>query len=265
MTAGATAPIRDVGVRQRLSIPDWLPWPALSLGLLITIAISTLLWTRMAAVDEQRFQSEVDKVVAQMRRRMVAHEEILRGAAGLVRGSEQVTREEWRDYVEELNLPRNYPGILGVGLTVRMSAADKAAHEASVRKDVPDYRIRPDTPRDEYHSILYLHPLNALNLRAIGYDMNSEPTRSAAMSLARYRRRCAVRQGHPGTGRQGRRAARLPAVLPAVRPRHADRQRGGTAARAGGLHLQPLPRARSAGQYAARLRRPGGGERARRP
>ena len=185
MTAGATAPIRDVGVRQRLSIPDWLPWPALSLGLLITIAISTLLWTRMAAVDEQRFQSEVDKVVAQMRRRMVAHEEILRGAAGLMRGSEHVTREEWRDYVEELNLPRNYPGILGVGLTVRMSAAEKSAHEAVVRRDFPDYRIRPDTPRDEYHSILYLHPLNALNLRAIGYDMNSEPTRSAAMSLAR--------------------------------------------------------------------------------
>ena len=100
MTAGATAPSGDVGVRQRLSIPDWLPWPALSLGLLITIAISTLLWTRMAAVDEQRFQSEVDKVVAQMRRRMVAHEEILRGAAGLMRGSEHVTREEWQDYVE---------------------------------------------------------------------------------------------------------------------------------------------------------------------
>lgn len=185
MTSGANAPPGDVGVRHRLSIPDWLPWPALSIGLLITLSISTLLWSRLVAVDEQRFQSEVDKVVAQMRRRMVAHEEILRGAAGLVRGSEHVTREEWQDYVEELDLPRNFPGILGVGLSVRMTAAEKSAHEASVRKGFPDYRIRPDTPRDEYHSILYLHPLNALNRRAIGYDMNSEPTRSAAMSRAR--------------------------------------------------------------------------------
>lgn len=185
MMAGAAAQPDDTGLRHRFEIPDWLAWPALSLGLLITVVISALLWTRLATVDEQRFQSEVDKVVAQMRRRMVAHEEILRGAAGLVRGSEKVTREEWRDYVEELNLPRNYPGILGVGLTVRMTDAEKSAHEALVRKDVPDYRIRPDTPRDEYHSILYLHPLNALNRRAIGYDMNSEPTRSAAMSRAR--------------------------------------------------------------------------------
>lgn len=181
----ATMATTDASLRHRLNIPDWLAWLALSLGLLVTAAVSTLLWDRLNAATAQRFDSEVDKVVAQLRRRMVAHEEILRGAAGLVRASREVTRDEWHDYVDELNLERNYPGILGVGLTVRVPAADKAAHEAAIRRQMPDYAIKPDTPRAEYHSILFLAPLNERNRRAIGFDMNSEPIRSAAMSRAR--------------------------------------------------------------------------------
>ncbi|PZU54916.1 MAG: histidine kinase [Thauera sp.] len=181
----ATMATTDASLRHRLNIPDWLAWLALSLGLLVTAAVSTLLWDRLNAATAQRFDSEVDKVVAQLRRRMVAHEEILRGAAGLVRASREVTRDEWHDYVNELNLERNYPGILGVGLTVRVPAADKASHEAAIRRQMPDYAIKPDTPRAEYHSILFLAPLNERNRRAIGFDMNSEPIRSAAMSRAR--------------------------------------------------------------------------------
>ncbi|MBL8470084.1 MAG: CHASE domain-containing protein [Methyloversatilis discipulorum] len=181
----ATMASTDASLRHRLNIPDWLSWLALSLGLLVTAAVSTLLWDRLNAATAQRFESEVDKVVAQLRRRMVAHEEILRGAAGLVRGSREVTRDEWHDYVNELDLERNFPGILGVGLTVRIPAADKAAHEAAFRRQMPDYAIYPATPRAEFHSILFLEPLNERNRKAIGFDMNSEPTRSAAMSRAR--------------------------------------------------------------------------------
>lgn len=68
---------------------------------------------------------------------------------------------------------------------MRVAAADRAAHEVAIRRQMPDYAIQPDTPRDEYHSILFLDPLNERNRRAIGYDMNSEPIRSAAMSRAR--------------------------------------------------------------------------------
>jgi signal transduction histidine kinase len=48
-----------------------------------------------------------------------------------------------------------------------------------------DFRVWPDTPRSEYHSILYLEPLDARNAAAIGYDMATEPTRREAMERAR--------------------------------------------------------------------------------
>lgn len=172
-------------LRSWTAIPDWLAWMVLTLGLLVTASVSALLWDKLASTTQQRFDAEVDKVASQLHRRMVAHEEILRGAAGLVQASEQVTREQWRRYVDELELDRLYPGILGVGLSVRLAADKRAAHEAEVRRSLPGYRIRPATPRDEFHSILYIEPLNERNSRAIGFDMNSEPVRSAAMSRAR--------------------------------------------------------------------------------
>ena len=166
--------------------PELLAWPTLACGLLLTVVVTFVLWQRLSTNAEQRFQSEVDRVVAQLTRRMVAHEQILRGAAGLVQAAPDVTREAWHDYVSELGLDRNYPGILGVGLSLRIPAAQREAHESQVRLGgMPGYAIRPPGLRDEYHSILYLEPLNDRNLKAIGYDMNSEPTRSAAMSRAR--------------------------------------------------------------------------------
>ncbi len=166
--------------------PGVLAWPALVFGLLLTLVVTFLLWERLSTSTQQRFDSEVEKVVTQLSRRMVAHEAILRAAAGLMQASDRVARSDWRAYVSELDLEHKYPGILGVGLTVRIPAARRAAHEAEIqRNDLPGYTIRPSGVRDEYHSILYLEPLNDRNSKAIGYDMNSEPTRSAAMTRAR--------------------------------------------------------------------------------
>ncbi|MSQ18111.1 MAG: PAS domain S-box protein [Betaproteobacteria bacterium] len=49
----------------------------------------------------------------------------------------------------------------------------------------PDYRIKPELPRDEYYSIVYLEPFSARNARSFGYDMMTEPVRRAAQELAR--------------------------------------------------------------------------------
>jgi CHASE1-domain containing sensor protein len=49
-------------------------------------------------------------------KRMSNHRQILLGGAGLFEASESVSREDWRHYVQRLDLETNYPGIQGVGL-----------------------------------------------------------------------------------------------------------------------------------------------------
>ncbi|HYE41331.1 MAG TPA: CHASE domain-containing protein, partial [Ramlibacter sp.] len=43
----------------------------------------------------------------------------------------------------------------------------------------------PEGRRDEYHTILFLEPVDDRNQEALGYDMSTEPTRRAAMHRAR--------------------------------------------------------------------------------
>ena len=59
-------------------------------------------------------------------------------------------------------------------------------HVAQVRADgFPNYRIKPPGPRDVVTAITHILPLDERNLRAVGYDMFSEPVRRAAMAAAR--------------------------------------------------------------------------------
>src|SRR5260370_41051291 len=53
------------------------------------------------------------------------------------------------------------------------------------REGNPSFKIWPEGNRAEYHSIIYLEPVDRRNQVAIGYDMFTDRTRRAAMEQAR--------------------------------------------------------------------------------
>src|SRR5690606_8704268 len=111
---------------------------------------------------------------------------MLRGVAGYMTANESIRRYEFKAYVDALNLPENYPGVLGIGYSQRLAPESVAALEQLQRRQgYADYKVWPDTPREEYHAIVYLEPLGRRNAVAIGYDMSTEPVRAAAMRRAR--------------------------------------------------------------------------------
>ena len=98
----------------------------------------------------------------------------------------QLSRLNFKRYVDSLGLIENYPGIQGIGYTVRIRAAALRSHVEQVRRSgFPQYAVWPQTPRADYFSILYLEPFDWRNQRAFGYDMYTEPTRRSAMAAAR--------------------------------------------------------------------------------
>ena len=170
-----------------------LPWLVLVAGLVVAYAS----WSnaRQDALEhlQSEFEFRANETLDGIQDRLSRYEEILRGAAGLFNASETVTREEFRDYVNTLNLQRRYPGIQGVGFARWIPAHEKAAHVEQVRREgFPDYRIWPEDDRAAWTSILYLEPFTGRNLRAFGYDMYSEPVRRAAMASARDRAELAI-------------------------------------------------------------------------
>ena len=164
-------------------------WLAL---LVLAIAMSATLTLWQVAVDEEsqllsvRFDANIQGIHRALEARMRAHEQVLRGGTGLFGSLGTVSRQQWSAYVEQLELDSNYPGIQGLGFAQYVSQGEKDAFLQKIRtQNLPDYAIRPEGQRAIYGPVTYLEPRNERNLKALGFDMLSEPNRQAAMLSAR--------------------------------------------------------------------------------
>ena len=173
------------------AIESWLTRPAAAwIILAISLALTAIAWwlSHTLSHDEaqQRFERRTDDVHRRLEQRLATYEGALRGGVALfaAQGGE-VSRSQWQRYVSTLQLAERYPGIQGLGVSKLIAPPQLAAHEQAVRQEgFADYAVKPAGLRELYTSIVYLEPFEGRNLRAFGFDMMSEPTRSAAMRRA---------------------------------------------------------------------------------
>lgn len=167
----------------RESLPAWV---LLCVGIATSVFASQRVRHDIEADAAAAFAFACDQVAIKVRERLAAHELILRGGAALFAASEKVERRQWQAYVETVQAQRILPGVQGIGFSLLIPADRLAEHVAGMRaQGSPDYTVNPPGPRAVYSSIVYLEPWRDRNLRAIGYDMFSEPVRRAAMEKAR--------------------------------------------------------------------------------
>jgi signal transduction histidine kinase/CheY-like chemotaxis protein len=164
----------------------WLPYVVLAVMLAVTAAVTFYVRFSVRSRDRLRFQNAVQDIQISLEGRLESYLALLRATAGLFAGSEKVTRQEFAAFVGQLNLPQKYPGVQGIGFSIRVPASERAALEKHMAAEgLSGFHVWPeDPPRAEYHSITYLEPPDWRNLRAIGYDMFAEPVRQAAMKRA---------------------------------------------------------------------------------
>ncbi|MBS3925292.1 MAG: CHASE domain-containing protein [Nitrosarchaeum sp.] len=164
-----------------------LPWAVLVISVLLTVLVTFMIHTSMHNAAEERFNAQIDATVYAIQNRIKTYDQVLGGASGLFAASEVVTRAEWKYFVENQGAVGRFPGIQGVGVSTIIYDKDHlASHIEQVRNEgFPNYTVWPEGDRKEYHPVFYLEPLDARNQRAFGYDMYSEPTRQAAIELAR--------------------------------------------------------------------------------
>ena len=186
-------PIHDNNPQPARRIFLVIPWLILVGGLLLTWGLGSALRQREGAMERAEFDLRVNEVVSSLAQRVLANAQILRGVAGLFASTGEVSRDQFRRYVEGLRLAEFYPGIQGIGYAALVSAGEKARHVAAMRaQGFPDYEIRPPGDRDPYSAVVYVEPLDWRNRRAIGFDLLTEPVRAAAAARARDENQAAL-------------------------------------------------------------------------
>lgn len=173
-------------LRQALLGRPLSPWAVLLVALLLTLWGWRFMSDQVRESRRLRFEQESERLEQAILDRLRHYETALYGARGLFPPGGMVDHATWRRYVDSLDLANRYPGALGLGLSLKLTPAQWAAWEARLRAEgLPDIRFRPEGERPERHAIVYLEPLDRRNMRAIGFDMYSEPVRRAAMERAR--------------------------------------------------------------------------------
>ena len=148
------------------------------LVLVITLALTYQVWLHAQRDAEQALRTQFDFSVRDtlddIQIRMKTYEQVMRGVDGLFSHAATVERNEFRDYVAQLQLKENYPGIQGIRFVQLVSSRNKSDFVASVRNEgLTDYNIHPASQRDHYAPVLYIEPFDVRNQRVFGYDMLS--------------------------------------------------------------------------------------------
>ncbi|HUP49504.1 MAG TPA: CHASE domain-containing protein [Thermoanaerobaculia bacterium] len=161
------------------------PWVVLASFLVLTALAAGYVWQSSQAADRSAFEQEARATLDDIRFRIDTYVNVLRAAGGLFAAGENVTRDQFRAYVQALDVQRRHPGIQGIGLSLRIRPQHVAAVTSDLRlNDFPDFRVWPEGAREEHHAIVLIEPLDRRNRTAIGYDMFTNPVRREAMTRA---------------------------------------------------------------------------------
>ncbi len=178
---------KELPTRQLLELRNaWIAW----LVFLVSVVVTILLWQVSIRLVEDRteakFRAQSLQLKTSIEERLLNYEQVLAGSAGLFAVSGEVSRSEWREYVDKVDINRYYPGIEGIGYVQRIGVRQMADHIASVRAEgVYNYLVKPLGTGPYYYPMVYLEPGTNRNRRALGYDAFSDPIHRVAMEQAR--------------------------------------------------------------------------------
>jgi len=169
---------------------EWLhgpttAWFILAISLMITFVAWKISNDYAEQRSKERFQFQVAEAQDAILKRFTNYEQVLRGGLGLFKASNAVELQEWKKYIDALEIDKYFPGTLGVGYAKWLKPSQLDSHISEIRSQgFPNFVVKPEGQRDHYSSIIFLEPFNERNQRAFGYDMYSEPVRREAMQRA---------------------------------------------------------------------------------
>jgi len=178
-------PISRRFVRSLFASPAW--WVGVAVSLVLYLLVEQAITQRSQA----EFEYRVENAQLSIQNRVRSYVDVLRGAAALFHTADEITRDQFRAYVRELNLQQTFPGITNLNYARRVTREEKAAFEEAVRADTridkrgyPNFAVKPAGNRPEYHVITYIEPMET-NLVSFGFDIASNAVVANSLDVSR--------------------------------------------------------------------------------
>lgn len=170
--------------------PRVLPVALFALGMAVTLLFVLNIELSDASARRLKLEADAAALATRLDRETSENTAYLRAAATLFSMTDEVGQDEIARLVADMSQDHSEWGALGLGWAHWMQAHEIPAREREIQARNPflkqPARIAPvpDDPDENMAVITMLEPLDEVNLRALGYDMYSEPVRRAAMDQA---------------------------------------------------------------------------------
>lgn len=163
-----------------------LPYLVLIVSMLITLGATFIFYKSAQAKDNLRFQNEVARVENRLQVLLGAYVAVIKAGRGYIESTENLTRQKFSNFVQSLELNKNYRGIQGIGYIKSITAAEqKELTKRMQAEQFPDFKIFPENESLVKQTVIYFEPPEEDNLRLIGFDMAGEISRNRALARAR--------------------------------------------------------------------------------
>ena len=162
----------------------------LALALAATLMVYSICQQFVEREARLRFDNDSRSVEQQIAVRVRLYTDVLVTMRALFGEDANVSRAEFRDFVQGLDLQGRYPGFQTLNYAAYVRAPDLKAFEDAQRNDVVlqqagiAFSVHPPGTREGYDVLTYLEPLE-LNREAVGLDMDALPARHAALDMLR--------------------------------------------------------------------------------
>lgn len=160
------------------------PFYVLIFALILTVLATVYVHYSSQAEETVRFDSAVKRTKTKIDDKIETYIAVLRGVAGLFLTREDITRDEFRFFIERLRIKELYKEMQGIGFAARVSHEELSSLiQKQQQQGFQYFKVTPDDVRAEYYPVVYLEPYNddKRNQAVIGYDMFTEARRRAAM------------------------------------------------------------------------------------
>lgn len=193
------------------------PAGVLAAGLLVTMAATIAVVRQLQRDAWSQFETQSRNVERALQIRLQRINDLLLGVRSLYRGSESVTRAEFRDYVTALELPQRLPEVVALNFAEFVPGSEIRAFERRVREDralrAPGYSsfaVSPPGDRPAYLPITFIEP--ETQARVLGRDLLMGGPEQAQMIAAHRDSGEVVSSGRLVPGQPGKAMAARAAV-----------------------------------------------------
>lgn len=155
-------------------------------GLMITAMLAY--YAKKDHDEHNKQQLEIGAIDIKYRIQSVlnAHVQFSQSSASFFMSSDTVTKDDWKHFVEKSKIAEYLHEFQGIAYIMIVSNNQRDAHIQRFKEILSnDYTVFPAGIEEEYTPIVYIEPLQDRNIKALGFNISTNPLMRKAIEKAR--------------------------------------------------------------------------------